>query len=98
MGDLKEIEEFAAMKVNAITGQASRKDFVDLYYLLKEYSLPEIIGFYKKKYFDASPYLALKSLTYYEDAEIDAEPEMIHKVEWEDVKLYLRKKVKEYEG
>lgn len=90
-------EDIAAMKIAAITGRGSKKDFFDLFFLLKEYSLSEIIDLYKAKYFDASPYLALKSLSYFDDAEIDSNPEMIQKADWDEVKLFLRKKVREYD-
>lgn len=90
-------EDIAAMKIAAITGRGSKKDFFDLFFLLKEYSLSEIIDLYKAKYFDASPYLAIKSLSYFDDAEIDPNPDMIQKANWEEVKLFLKKKIKEYD-
>ena len=42
--------DIAAMKINAITNRGTRKDFYDLYELLKEFSLKEIIDSYKEKY------------------------------------------------
>ena len=47
------IEDIAAMKLAAITGRGSRKDFIDLYFLLQKYSLKKMLSFYKEKYFDA---------------------------------------------
>ena len=87
-------EDIAAMKIAAITGRGSKKDFVDLFFLLKEYSLQQILDFYVKKYFDASPYLALKSLTFYDDAEQDADLEMIIKTSWDEVKSKIKDEVK----
>lgn len=44
-------EDIAAMKTNAISGDGTRsKDFIDIYFLLKTFSLREIIGFYTEKY------------------------------------------------
>ncbi len=40
--------DIPAMKVSAITNRGSRKDFVDLYFLLKHYSLRDILDFYFK--------------------------------------------------
>jgi hypothetical protein len=54
--------DIAAMKISAITGRGSKKDFVDLYFLLQQYSLKEIFHFYSLKYRYASEYLALNSL------------------------------------
>ena len=93
---LAQKKDIAAMKIAAITGRGSKKDFIDLFFLLKEYSLSEILNFYEEKYFDASPYLALKSLTFFEDAEHDTNPVMIQKAEWAQVKKTILKQVKEY--
>ena len=58
-------EDIAAMKLAAITGRGSRKDFIDIYFLLQQFKLKEMIGFYNKKYFDGSEYMVIKSLTYF---------------------------------
>ena len=72
------IQDIAAMKVNAITGNGTRvKDFVDIYFLLKEFSFSEIIGFYKSKYNSRNEFHAIKSLTYFDDIIVEAWPEMI---------------------
>jgi hypothetical protein len=42
------IKDIAAMKLNAIAGRGSKKDFIDLYFLLNEFSLEEILSFYEK--------------------------------------------------
>lgn len=92
------IEDVAAMKLAAITGRGSRKDFIDLYFLLQKYNLKEMLGFYKKKYFDGSEYLALKSLTYFADAENDMDVEMIKDVPWVKVKKLILDEVRMYNG
>ena len=38
------IEDIAAMKLAAITNRGTKKDFIDLFFLLKKYSLSHIIG------------------------------------------------------
>lgn len=93
---LAQKEDIAAMKVAAITGGGSRKDFIDLYFLLKQFDFSEIMELYHKKYFDDSPYLALKSLVYFADAENDLSVEMIENVSWEEVKLTISSEVKKY--
>lgn len=74
--------DIAAMKLNAILGRGSKKDFIDLYFLLQEFSLKEMIAFYNRKYPDGSAFLALKSLTYFEDADLQPEPEMYVEFNW----------------
>lgn len=86
-------KDIAAMKIAAITGRGSRKDFIDLFFLLKEFSLTDIISFFEKKYFDASPMLALKSLTYFEDAESNPLTNQIEPIEWASVKERIKDEV-----
>jgi len=71
-------QDIAAMKVNAITGNGTRvKDFIDIYFLLKEYSFSEIIEFYKAKYNTRNDFHAIKSLTYFDDIIAEEWPVMI---------------------
>ena len=93
---LAHIRDIAAMKLSAITGRGSRKDFIDLFFLLQKYSLKEMLGFYNQKYFDGSAYLVLKSLTYFEDAENDPDVEMLAKVSWPEVKQHILQSVNEF--
>lgn len=85
------LKDIAAMKVNAITGRGSRKDFVDLFFLLKTFSLDEMIEFFIAKYSSGSKFLALKSLVYFEDADLDEMPHMFEKVSWGEMKAAIRK-------
>jgi hypothetical protein len=79
-------KDIAAMKLAAIAGRGSRKDFIDIFFLLQEFSLQEMISFYNEKYRDGSSFLVLKSLTYFNDAEMDPDPFMLKKAEWKQVK------------
>ena len=79
-------KDIAAMKISAIEGRGSKKDFIDLYFLLQHYSLEEILGFYVQKYPQYSMFRVRMSLTYFEDAEQQENPIMFEKVEWETVK------------
>ena len=88
--------DIAAMKLSAITGRGSKKDFIDLYFLLQEYSLMEIIKFYEQKYHDGSTFLVLRSLVYFDDADQEPMPKMLKIVDWHKVKEVIREKLKEY--
>lgn len=86
-------QDIAAMKLNAIMGRGSRKDFVDLYFLLKEFSMEEIFNFYKQKFNDGSEFLVLKSLTYFDDAELQPQPIMFKDFNWETCKQKILEEV-----
>lgn len=90
-------KDIAAMKVNAIIGRGTRKDFIDLYVLLRHYSITEIMDFYKKKYPEYSEYRALLSMTYFEDAEMQDMPRMFLDTSWEDMKKTIIQAVQEYQ-
>ena len=83
------LEDIAAMKLNAIAGRGSRKDFIDLYFLLQHFKLAEIMGFYSQKYTDGSAFMILKSLYYFEDADKEEMPRMLQPVSWESIKSFI---------
>ena len=76
-------KDIAAMKLNAIAGRGSKKDFIDLYFLLNDFSLKQMLGFYNEKYFDGSEFLVLKSLSYFEEADYQPQPKMFLEFDWE---------------
>lgn len=91
-------KDIAAMKVNAIQGRGTRKDFIDIYFLIQQYGLQQIMQFYKAKYPEYSEYRAMLSLTYFEDAEQNPMPEMFVDVTWEDMKHCVLEAVEKYSG
>lgn len=91
-------KDIAAMKINAIEGRGSKKDFIDVYYLLQHFSLEEILDFYVQKYPNYSMYRALMSLTYFVDAEKFDMPTMFMDFDWEECKSFILQKVREYES
>jgi predicted nucleotidyltransferase component of viral defense system len=79
-------KDIAAMKLNAIAGRGSKKDFIDLYFLLKKYSLDEMFAFYNSKYLDGSEFMVRKSLNYFDDADNEEMPVMFKEINWEHIK------------
>ena len=86
------------MKLAAISGRGSKKDFVDLYFLLDSFTLSELIEFFPKKFGQESTntYHLLKSLVYFEDAERQPLPVMLKQTAWQEVKNHIVDKVKKY--
>ena len=85
--------DIAAMKINAIEGRGTKKDFIDIYFLLQHYPLENILKFYADKYPDNSQFRALMSLTYFEDAEEQFMPEMLVAIDWDRIKSFIIDKV-----
>lgn len=83
------LTDIAAMKLAAITGRGTKKDFIDLYFLSRRFSLSEMQSFYERKYPDGSMFMVLKSLSYFEDAEQDPSPYMLEAIDWEEIKYHI---------
>ncbi len=82
--------EIAAMKIGAITARGRKRDFVDLYCLLKQFALPTILSAFLKKYPTATMELAVRSLFYFEDADQDPEPKCFFDYDWTRVKAAIK--------
>ena len=89
-------KDIAPMKLSAISQRGSKKDFYDMYELLKLYSLDEMFDFYKEKYPHTDITFILRSLTYFEDAEIQDNPISIKNYDWKDVKQKMKITVKRF--
>lgn len=89
-------KDIAAMKVNAVMGRGTKKDFIDVYFLLQHYSFDELIKFYLQKYTDGSEYRALLSMSYFADADPQPMPYMYQQVDWETTKNEIRLQVATY--
>lgn len=87
------LKDIAAMKLSAITGRGTKKDFIDIFFLFKFFSLAAMMEFYHEKYPDGSELLVLKSMTYFNDADAEAPPKMLQPFNWEKVKKRILKEV-----
>lgn len=75
---LLSIDDISAMKLNAIIGNGTRsKDLVDIYFILKQLSIAEILNCYSIKYNLRNQLYILKSLVYFEDLSIEDWPKML---------------------
>jgi len=91
------LSDIAAMKIHAIEDRGTKRDFIDVYFLAKTFSLSEMVDFYRKKYgiSDDHMYLTLRALDYFEDAEKETVmPKMLTSIEWESVKKYFQEETK----
>lgn len=93
---LLSLADIAAMKLSAIAGRGKKRDFYDLYFLLKEFSLEMMMGFYNQKYTDGSEMMVARSLTFFDDADTDETPRLLDQdISWEFIKNTILGKVRE---
>ncbi len=106
-GHLSEVEEVdslflcsfidnALMKLSAVTGRGAKKDFADLAQILKVISLSELLQKFSIKYSNLDLFMVLKSLTWFEDAELDPDPEWLIDEDWDQVKKTISRAVENY--
>lgn len=88
--------DIAAMKINAIEGRGTKKDFIDVHELLKHYTLQELLSFYSAKYPEHSIFRALLSLSYFEDADVQPMPIMYVEEDWITIKNNISKHIHDY--
>ncbi|GHT74227.1 hypothetical protein FACS1894124_3810 [Spirochaetia bacterium] len=81
------------MKLEAITNRGTRRDFVDIYFLMKQFPLKEQLELYMQKYPDGNSFNVLRSLTYFDDAETAPMPKMFFNVDWDQLKTSIREAV-----
>ena len=95
--DYRDIEiadprDIAMMKLVAIGGRGSRKDFVDLYFYLRATDgLDALFSMLRRRFesVDYNEYHLLKSVVFFADAEAEPMPQMLRPVAWEEVKSFL---------
>ncbi len=89
--------DIAAMKILAMEDRGVKRDFIDLFFLAKEFSVDQMLGYYDEKYgvLDERILHIVKSMGYFDDADNDDwKPEMIKNVDWEKVKKFFETEAK----
>jgi len=88
--------DVAVMKITAISQRGRKRDFLDLYWCVKNIEpLENIIRRLKIQYPSVAHdyHHVLKSLMYFKDAESDPEPIVYFKANWTEVKKFFKKEI-----
>lgn len=83
--------DIACMKLSAIAGRGTRRDFLDLFAVARTHALSALLEMFERKY-RAVPHSRLhllKSLVYFDDAERDPVPQLLVSSDWEEVKRFF---------
>jgi len=92
-------QDIIAMKLNAISTSGQRvKDFMDIFYLLRQFSMTDMLRFYKRKYAVYNEVNVLKSLTWYEDIDMSGWPVLLTDPEltWDEIAATLTLETQKY--
>lgn len=91
------IRDIACMKMAAVVGRATMKDYVDIFFILRTYSLGDIIADLTEKVPQLDQLVVLKSLVYFDD--VVEEPIRFspgQEVSFDEVKRAITQTVQEY--
>lgn len=85
------LEDIACMKIIAVSQRNEKKDFYDLYEILKHRTPEDLYALLIRKYGSRriNGYHILKSLLYFEEAEAEPDPISLNGTKWETVKNYF---------
>ena len=89
-------KEIAAMKLEAIKDRKTKKDFADLYFLLKEFKLSDVVNLFRIKYPFIDHRFPVQCLASAADADDDEMPVMCVAFDWEEAKAFLTQTANAY--
>ncbi|MGC8781236.1 MAG: nucleotidyl transferase AbiEii/AbiGii toxin family protein [Anaerolineae bacterium] len=94
---LASVEEIGAMKLAAVIDRGTRKDLVDLYFILRAVPLERVFEVAAVKYARVRTFAisAVRGLAYFEDAERLPMPRMIDRTPWPKMKRFLEQQALE---
>jgi len=95
---LLETEDIIPMKLSAAAGRGSKKDFYDIYFLLKKFTLADMLILFDKKFKQSNKFHVIKSLTYFDDANIEPDPVTTVKISWKEIKRAILKEVSRFKS
>lgn len=95
---ISSILDIACTKLITISDRGSKKDFIDLYFLLKQFSLAQLFDSLSQKYSKTNynQIHILKSLSYFDQADAEPSPRMIEAISWSQIKGTIKQKVQKY--
>ena len=66
---LASLQDIVSMKLAALIGRTRKRDYIDIFYLMKKFSLEEMFRTAQKKYPTLNPYIIQRALTFFDDLE-----------------------------
>lgn len=93
---LADHRDIACMKLDAVSSRGSKKDFIDLYFILQNLNFQELFRLFNKKYknINFNKLHILKSLVYFADADKEPMPIMLKSINWIKIKKYFQRLTK----
>ncbi|MDA1006242.1 MAG: hypothetical protein O3A87_07135 [Verrucomicrobia bacterium] len=83
---LASLPDNVSMKLSALAGRGSKKDFTDIAAVLQQIDLETMLSWYQQKFPNSEVFMLMKSLTWFEDAEQEPDPLFLQKQSWPEIK------------
>ena len=93
---LVSIIDIIPMKLQAVSNRNAKKDYWDIHALLEQYSLDKMLKIFKTKFPKIDPGFIIHSLTDFEKADTEMDPDSYTNITWEEIKLRLTSEVRSY--
>jgi predicted nucleotidyltransferase component of viral defense system len=90
------IRDIIPMKLSAISNRGAKKDFFDIHFLLREFRFDEMLMLYSERFNMPEVISVLRSIQYFDDAELENDPLCFEQITWAEVKNTIRHQVKAY--
>jgi len=84
------------MKLGAIIGRGSKKDFIDLYAICRRVPLARLLALGRRKFPEARdfPLQALKALCFFDDAQRDPPAVTAAAWRWDEIKVFFTREAR----
>ena len=88
---IADIRDLACMKIDAISTRGTKRDFIDLFFICKQYKPSTLFDLFAKKYsgVEYNVFHNIKSLGYFVTADQEEMPKMVKKIDWQRVKEFF---------
>jgi len=93
---LLDLVDIVPMKLQAASNRNAKKDYWDIAALLKLYSLDKMLNIFKQKFPQVDIAFIIHSLTDFEKADSEPDPDTFNNTSWEEVKAHLISAVAEF--
>ncbi|MGH9522668.1 MAG: nucleotidyl transferase AbiEii/AbiGii toxin family protein [Terriglobales bacterium] len=88
--------DIGCMKISALAGRGTRRDFVDLYFIAQRHGFEPVLDMFKRKFATANYSMVhiRKSLAYFADAESEPMPDMLVPASWPAIRQFFENAVR----
>jgi predicted nucleotidyltransferase component of viral defense system len=93
---LLDLADIIPMKLQSVSNRNAKKDYWDIAALLDKFSLDEMLKIFKQKFPQIDTGFIIHSLTDFEKADSELDPDTLNNVTWPEIKSKLINEVRKY--